>query len=72
MLTLVPRTGASQYQRQGLIALLDLRVDATLMTVNLVTRANASTDPAIQALFDSVRRVVAQSDHDVVALLKGG
>ena len=61
MLTLTPRTGTLPYQRQGMIALLDLRVDATPMAVNLVTRTNASTDPAIAALIDTVRSVVTQN-----------
>lgn len=59
MLTLAPRTGTLPYQRQGLVALLDVPVDATLMGVNLVTRTHASADPALHALVDTVRRVVA-------------
>ena len=61
MLTLAPRTGMLAYQRQGLVAILDLPVDSTPMAVNLVTRTNATTDPAIGALMDTVRAVVKQN-----------
>ena len=61
MLTIAPRTGTLQYQQQGLVALLDLHVDATPMAVNLVTRKSSATDPTIGGFLETVRRVVAHS-----------
>lgn len=70
MLTMAPRTGTLLFLRQGLISLLDLTVASTSTSVNLITRASASTDPAIGALADTVRRVVSQtvSEHRLEAI----
>jgi len=65
MLTLAPRTGTLQFQQQGLVALLNVRVDATPMAVNLVTRKTSAADPTIGHFLETARRVVSQSHFSV-------
>lgn len=60
MLTIAPRTGTLQHEKQGLVALLNLRVDATPMAVSLVTRKSSATDPIISSFLETVRHTVAQ------------
>jgi|GEM_PF-1974237 len=60
MLTIAPRVVSARYVTRGLLAILRVPVDATLMQVCLITRTHSAQDPVLarfrDAVIDAARR----------------